>query len=88
MDNVDGMLAISERETVPLERESRKAMMRSDRELRELDEGDDEEKEEVISRRRNQRKKDDVVLDESFRILVDLIDLAEGRELPVRGGLW
>ena len=89
IDSVEGMLAISERETVPLEREARKAMMRSDRELRELDEGDDEEKEEAISRRRsNQRKKDDVVLDESFRILVDLVGLTEGRELSVRGGLW
>ena len=89
IDSVEGMLAISERETVPLEREARKAMMRSDRELRELDEGDDEEKEEALSRRRNnQRKKDDVVLDESFRILVDLIGLTEGKELSVRGGLW
>lgn len=89
IDSVEGMLAISERETVPLEREARKAMMRSDRELRELDEGDDEEKEEEISRRRsNQRKKDDVVLDESFRILVDLVGLTEGKELSVRGGLW
>ena len=89
IDSVEGMLAISERETVPLEREARKAMMRSDRELRELDEGDDEEKEEAISRRRsNQRKKDDVVLDESFRILVDLVGLTEGKELSVRGGLW
>ena len=89
IDSVEGMLAISERETVPLEREARKAMMRSDRELRELDEGDDEEKEESLSRRRNnQRKKDDVVLDESFRILVDLVGLTEGKELSVRGGLW
>ena len=89
IDSVEGMLAISERETVPLEREARKAMMRSDRELRELDEGDDEEKEEALSRRRNnQRKKDDVVLDESFRILVDLVGLTEGKELSVRGGLW
>jgi len=89
IDSVEGMLAISERETVPLEREARKAMMRSDRELRELDEGDDEEKEEALSRRRNnQRKKDDVVLDESFRILVDLVELTEGKELSVRGGLW
>ena len=89
IDSVEGMLAISERETVPLEHEARKAMMRSDRELRELDEGDDEEKEEALSRRRNnQRKKDDVVLDESFRILVDLVGLTEGKELSVRGGLW
>ena len=88
MESVDGMLAISERETVPLEREARKSMMRADRELRELDEGDDEEKEETISRRRNKRKKDDIVLDESFRILVDLVGLTGGSELPIRGGLW
>ena len=89
IESVDGMLAISEREVVPLERDARKAMMKSDRELRELDDGDDEEKEaEIISRRRNQRKKDDVVLDESFRILADLVRLTDGAELPVRGGLW
>ena len=88
IENVEGMLEISERETVPLEREARKAMMKSDRELRELDEVDDEEKEETISRRRNQRKKDDVVLDESFRILADLVRLTDGKELSVRGGLW
>ena len=89
IESVDGMLAISEREVVPLERDARKAMMKSDRELRELDDGDDEEKEaEIVSRRRNQRKKDDVVLDESFRILADLVRLTDGAELPVRGGLW
>ena len=82
--NVNGMLAISEREDVPLERTTRKAMMRSDRDLREFDEEDDEEKEESISRRRrNQKKKDDVVLDEAFRILSDLVRLTGGAEVPV-----
>ena len=82
--NVEGMLAISKREEVPLERAARKAMMRSDRDLREFDEEDDEEREEAISRRRrNQKKKDDVVLDEAFRILSDLVRLTGGEEVPV-----
>ena len=89
MENVDGMRAIGDREEVPLEREARMAMMRSDRDLRELDEEDDEEKEEAISRRRrNQLKKDDVVLDEAFLILSDLVRLTEGKEVPVMKGLW
>ena len=88
--NVDGMRAISDREEVPLERAARKAMMAADRELRELDDEDDEEKEERISsrRRRNQRKKDDVVLDESYRILSDLIRLTGGAEVPLPKGWW
>ena len=82
--NVEGMLAISKREEVPLERVARKAMMRSDRDLREFDEEDDEDREESISRRRrNQKKKDDVVLDEAFRILSDLVRLTGGAEVPV-----
>lgn len=89
IENVEGMRAIGDREEVPLEREARMAMMRSDRDLRELDEEDDEEKEETISRRRrNQLKKDDVVLDETFRILSDLVRLTGGEEVPVMKGLW
>ena len=89
IENVEGMRAVGDREEVPLEREARMAMMRSDRDLRELDEEDDEEKEETISRRRrNQLKKDDVVLDEAFRILSDLVRLTGGEEVPVMKGLW
>ena len=85
IENVVGMKAISEREEVSLERGARKAMMKSDRELHELDEegnGESEEKTESRRRRRNQRDDDDVVLDEAFRILSDLVRLNNGAEMP------
>ena len=88
--SVEGMKAIGEREEVPLEYAARKAMMASDRDLSELD-GDEEEstEEKVISRRRrNQKKKDDVVLDETFRILADMVELNGGKELPEPKGWW
>ena len=84
------MQEIGDREEVPLEYASRKAMMQSDRDLSELD-GDEEEstEEKVISRRRrNQKKKDDVVLDEAFRILADMVELNGGKELPEPKGWW
>ena len=88
--SVEGMRAISDREEVPLERAARKAMMLSDRDLRELDDEDDEEKEEkIISRRRgNQRKKDDVVLDEAYRILFDLVRIVGDAEMPQPRGWY
>lgn len=87
LENVAGMRAISDREEVPLEYEARKAMMKADRELHELDEneddGKDEEKRPAVSRRRrNQREDDDVVLDEAFLILSDLIRQTGGAEMP------
>ena len=85
IENVMGMKAISEREEVSLERAARKAMMKADRELHELDEeGSDESEEKTESRRRrrNQRDDDDVVLDEAFRILADLVRLNNGAEMP------
>ena len=97
LENVAGMKAISDRVEVPLEREARKAMMRADRELRELDdaeaedEDDDEEKEEkVVSsrRKRNEKPADDVVLDEGFRILSDLVRLTGDEELPRPKQWW
>ena len=97
IENVAGMKAISDRVEVPLEREARKAMMRADRELRELDEteseaeDDDEEKEEkVVSsrRRRNEKPTDDVVLDEGFRILSDLVRLVGDATLPKPKAWW
>ena len=89
--NVGGMKEMSERESVPLEREARKAMMAADRELRELeaDDEDDESRPQRKSRRkRNERDPDDVVLDEAFRILSDLVRLNGGRELPRPRGWW
>ncbi len=85
IENVVGMKAISEREEVSLERGARKAMMKADRELHELDEEEDDEageKTESRRRKRNQRDDDDVVLDEAFRILSDLVRLNNGAEMP------
>lgn len=90
--NVDGMKALSEREEVSLEYATRKAQMAADRELRELDdEMDDEDDEETAKkkrRRRNERKKDDIVLDEAKLILMDLIRMTRGEEMPRPAGLW
>jgi hypothetical protein len=62
-------------------------MMRQDRELRELDEEGNEE-EENVRRKRNEPRKDDVVLEESFNVLVDLIDLTGSEEMPQPKGWW
>lgn len=88
LKNVEGMKELSEREEVPLEWNKRKAMMIADKELRELDE--DEEDEEYKSSRlhRNQKKKDDVVLEEAFNVLMDLIRLNRGAQIPVKRGWW
>ena len=94
--NVEGMKALGEREEVSLVHDVRKAMMRADRELRELDEendatalddkkgadGKEEEEESPLLRRRNQLKRDDVVLDEAFLILADLVELKGDETLP------
>ena len=67
--------------------------MAADRELRELDADEDDEessskKKDKKRRRRNQRDDDDVVLDEANRILMDLIRLTEGAELPRPAWIW
>lgn len=90
--NVEGMKEISEREEVSLAYEERKAQMSADRELRELDteedENDDDETIKKKRRRRNELKKDDVIRDEANNILMDLIRLTDGAELPRARGLW
>ena len=90
--NVAGMKTMSDREEVSLEYAARKAQMAADRELRELDdEEDDDDDEETAKkkrRRRNERKKDDVVLDEAKFILMDLIRLTEGGEIPKPRAWW
>ena len=91
--NVRGMKEISERETVSLEYAARKAQMAADRELRELDDEEDENDDDETAakkrrRRRNERAKNDVVLDESFRVLMDLIRLDGGAEVPEPKGWW
>jgi hypothetical protein len=90
LKSVEGMKDIVERTEVPLEYGARKAMMRNDRDLRELGDDDDESREErIVSRRRgSQTKKDDVVLDETFRILGDLVIANDGRLLPEPKGWW
>ena len=91
--NVAGMRAIGDREEVPLERGARRAMMKADRDLRELDSDDDEEEEDSkrkksSRRKRNEPKRDDIVLDEAFRILADLVRLNGGAELPPTRADW
>lgn len=90
--NVKGMRELSDREEVPLEYAARKAQMIRDRELRELDEelneNGDEEDTKKHRRKRNERKDDDVVLEESFRILYDLIEVVGDRNLPSDWGCF
>jgi len=91
VENVAGMKAMGDREEVSLEYAARKRQMTADRELRELDEEDEDDEETVSKKRRpkrNERKKDDVVLDESFRILHDLIRLNDGEEVPEVKAWW
>ena len=95
VENVKGMKEISEREYVSLEYSARRAQMSADRELRELDEIDDDEdddeakeKKKKKRRRRNEPRKDDVVLDEGFKVLMDLIRLTNGEEIPEEKGWW
>ncbi len=96
VDNVAGMKAIGDREEVSLEYAARKAQMAADRELRELDDeedGDDDEEAAAKKRRRkrNERQKNDVVLEESYRVLMDLIRMTierEDEEVPEMRGWW
>ena len=62
--------------------------MASDREMRELDSDEEDEDAPKKRRRRNERKKDDVVLDEAMNIVMDIIRLTGGEELPQPKGGW
>ncbi len=91
LENVKGMKEIADREEVSLEYEARAAQMAADRTLRELDEAreDDEDSEKKARRRkRNERPEDDCVLDEAYKILMDVIGLKLGEELPGTMGIW
>ena len=94
LENVRGMRAIADREAVSLEYGKRKEQMAADRALRELDELDDDddddssEKKKRKRRRRNEPKKDDVVLDEAKSIMMDILRLTGGEELPNPRGDW
>ena len=91
--NVKGMREISDREEVSLEYSVRKAQMAADRELRELDNEESEDDDEETAakkrrRKRNEPKRNDVVLDESYKVLMDLIRLTGGEEVPEVKGWW
>ena len=90
--NVKGMREIADREAVSLEYNARKDQMAADRALRELDElddGDDDDSDKKRKRRRrNEPKKDDVVLDEAKAIMMDILRLTGGAELPQPRGEW
>ena len=91
--NVKGMREISDRETVSLEYAARKTQMAADRELRELDdeEKEDDDEETAVKKRRrkrNERQKNDVVLDESYKVLMDLLRMKGDEEVPEVKGWW
>lgn len=93
LENVAGMRKISDREEVSLEYAARKAQMAADRELRELDDEENENDDEETAakkrrRKRNERQKNDVVLDEAYKVLMDLIRLTDGEEVPEMKGWW
>ena len=76
-----------------LEYAARKAQMAADRELRELDdEANEDDDEETAAkkrrRKRNERKENDVVLDESYKVLMDLVRMKDGEEVPEIKGWW
>ena len=91
--NVKGMREISDREEVSLEYAARKAQMAADRELRELDDEENEDDDEETAakkrrRKRNEPMKNDVVLEESYKVLMDLVRLTGGEEVPEMKGWW
>ena len=84
--NVADYKRLFDRSEVPLERQARKAQMRADRQTRELEDGDgDDEDDEALSlasRRKKREKREDIVLDETFRVMCDLVDLTGGATQP------
>ena len=67
--------------------------MTADRELRELDDEENEDDDEETAakkrrRKRNERQKNDVVLDESYKVLMDLVRMTGGEEVPEVKGWW
>ena len=93
LDNVKGMREIGDREEVSLEYAARKAQMAADRELRELDDVENADDDEEVAakkrrRKRNEPKKNDVVLEESYKVLMDLVRMKGGEEVPEMKGWW
>ena len=84
---------IGDREEVSLEYAARKAQMAADRELRELDDVENADDDEEVAakkrrRKRNEPKKNDVVLEESYKVLMDLVRMKGGEEVPEMKGWW
>ena len=93
LENVNGMKEISDREFVSLEYAARKAQMQADRELRELDDEENEDDNEETAakkrrRKRNEPKENDVVLQEAYRVLLDLVRMKGGEQIPEARGFW
>ena len=93
LENVKGMREISDREDVSLEYGARLAQMKADRELRELDDAENEDDDDETAakkrrRKRNEQKENDVVLDEAYRILMDVIRMKGDETVPTRRGSW
>ena len=85
--NVEAAKAIYDREEVPLGREERLAMMRSDRRINDSmdDSAEDEEDDGARSSRRRKKKRGtdrDLVLVEAYKVLADLVRLNGGAQLP------
>ncbi len=98
---VEAMKVSCEREEAPLEYSARFEMMKQDRDVQAKDaettdeeavadegESGEEKEEKVISRRRSRRSGKDPVLDETLRILADLVDIKAGEEVPQPKGWW
>ena len=78
--------AIYNRTEVPLEREARKKLMRSDKKVEDAAEEEDEIAESVS--RKKKKKGDDVVLEEAYKVLSDLVELTKGEEIPLPKVNW
>ena len=78
--------AYADRTSVPLERDARLKLMRSDRatldEADEVDALDEDEEEETLSSPKKDDSKKDLVLKEGFNVLADIVRLTKGGEVP------
>jgi hypothetical protein len=82
---VAAVKAISDREYVSLEYETRKKMMVKDRLANEDVDSEEEEEKKNLTRRGKAKVGDrekDVVLNEAFSVLHDMVSLSGGEELP------
>ncbi len=88
MKIVDLFHETSERKSLPLERNARKKLMLQDRELRKHDNDDDSGDGDSATlaaledSEKGKDSKDDVVLQESFNILSDFVEMTKGADAP------